>query len=113
MIFSYVLLLDGRAEPRTTVLSAVTSMHDAEGIRNRSLLPGVNDRYAGRFKIGYVPGHDCHAMNDRGGSDHCVSFGTWGWNMQCGASLGDRRIDREYVVPHRLRRGANVRREKP
>jgi hypothetical protein len=68
-------------------------MHDAEGIRNRSRVPRVNDGYASRFEVGYVSGNNRHPVNNGRGSDQRVSIGTRGWDMKRGALLRDGRID--------------------
>jgi hypothetical protein len=54
------------------ILYGSTSMHDAEGICNRSRVPRVNDTYASRFEVGDGSGNNRHPVNNGRGSDQSL-----------------------------------------
>ena len=49
-------------------------------------LPRIDEGHAGRLEVGYIPGHDGHAMHKCGGCDIRISLGTRIGHMELGTT---------------------------
>lgn|GEM_PF-5281553 len=58
-----------------TLLLRAANLSRALPNQGTSSLPRIDDGHAGRLEVGYIPGHDGHAMHKCGGCDICISVG--------------------------------------